>query len=434
MRIATLFKKDISEIERLFSDTSVKIRGNLDFNTAERYQRLIQRAGLICHIEEDKITENKTLEMVQKPVEHRDRCPNCQAELASPITESPHQECLVCGIIISKFKQKEKGVIEKRGSNTTRDQKITVWDIIIAISASKIFLTLLVVSLGTIIIWHAFIDNDEKKAASETHIEPLISYPHSLKGRWKGSAGQLVFDMNIGEKNNLLYAGYTNRDGDKTLSASWQTNEGIFFYRETPKEYLEAHRNGRYFSIYYSKFEPDEMRISFQSDDFFLSPSHYNLEFETIPDSKDIRVKLTLEFVMAGRVQSQPGTLEEFKPNYWLFEDRCGFRSTMKAQYIPRGMKLETKLSGCTRFPIPFGNGHELHKWVGVSVMNAEMPVSVVQPEKGHKYAEFGNIGYEAFVVLESKRVVERIEFIFSGAAIKAVVYGVEIDLKKTEG
>jgi uncharacterized protein YbjQ (UPF0145 family) len=51
-KIAALYKVPVAQCERLFSGQPVKIKENLDYQTAQKYQHAFERTGAVCRIEE----------------------------------------------------------------------------------------------------------------------------------------------------------------------------------------------------------------------------------------------------------------------------------------------------------------------------------------------------------------------------------------------
>lgn len=50
-RVAALYKVPVERCEHLFSGRTMTIKDNLDHQTAQKYQRLFEQTGAICHIE-----------------------------------------------------------------------------------------------------------------------------------------------------------------------------------------------------------------------------------------------------------------------------------------------------------------------------------------------------------------------------------------------
>jgi uncharacterized protein YbjQ (UPF0145 family) len=53
-KVAALYKVPVAQCERLFSGQPVKIKENLDYQTAQKYQHAFERTGAVCRIEEQQ--------------------------------------------------------------------------------------------------------------------------------------------------------------------------------------------------------------------------------------------------------------------------------------------------------------------------------------------------------------------------------------------
>ena len=104
--LATLVKASEAQIERFFSGKRLVIKKDVDGETATKYVKAFERLGAICRMEaletHTNLEEPLMLEReAEKPKEQDVMvCPKCQFE------QSPAEDCIRCGIIISRFYQR----------------------------------------------------------------------------------------------------------------------------------------------------------------------------------------------------------------------------------------------------------------------------------------------------------------------------------------
>jgi hypothetical protein len=118
--LAKMYKTGEDKIERFFSGKRLAIKKNVDYETAMKYVKAFERAGARCRVEEVEgqlgleqplVLEKDTEE---EPGQQDDLmvCPKCQFE------QEPAEECLRCGIIISKYSERlnepESNIREER--------------------------------------------------------------------------------------------------------------------------------------------------------------------------------------------------------------------------------------------------------------------------------------------------------------------------------
>jgi hypothetical protein len=114
-RMADLFGVPEDKVERFLSGSSQVIRKNIDQQTALKYKQAIEKAGVICSLQEENPDQGLSLKIPEGPnKEDNDlpRCPKCGYQATSPadplITMHDGQgECPACGIIVAKYLQKQ---------------------------------------------------------------------------------------------------------------------------------------------------------------------------------------------------------------------------------------------------------------------------------------------------------------------------------------
>lgn len=93
-------------VKRFFSGNAFVIKRDLNLADAKRYQKKFLQVGVICHIKPDEENEDESLSklsLVSNPSsKNMVKCPKCGFE------QDENIECVHCGIIFSKFKQKEE--------------------------------------------------------------------------------------------------------------------------------------------------------------------------------------------------------------------------------------------------------------------------------------------------------------------------------------
>jgi hypothetical protein len=105
--LAKLYNRSEDQIERFFSGKRLAVKKDVDYETAMKYVKAFERAGAACRVEELEphagleqplILEKET----EKPSQQDDGivCPKCQ------FAQAPAEECLRCGIIISKYSER----------------------------------------------------------------------------------------------------------------------------------------------------------------------------------------------------------------------------------------------------------------------------------------------------------------------------------------
>jgi thiol-disulfide isomerase/thioredoxin len=104
--LAALFKATEAQIERFFSGKRLAIKKDVDHETAMKYLKAFERVGALCRVEELETHAGleQPLMMEKEREEQRQQdlmiCPKCQFE------QEESEECIRCGIIVSKFYQK----------------------------------------------------------------------------------------------------------------------------------------------------------------------------------------------------------------------------------------------------------------------------------------------------------------------------------------
>lgn len=132
--LATLVKASEVEIERFFSGKRLLIKKDVDHETAMKYVKAFERVGAICRMEAletySNLEQPLMLERETEKAKEQDImiCPKCQYE------QAPAEDCIRCGIIISKFYQRphvpedstESGGLEEevRGPKPSSDLSI----------------------------------------------------------------------------------------------------------------------------------------------------------------------------------------------------------------------------------------------------------------------------------------------------------------------
>ncbi|MBT8406279.1 MAG: DUF2939 domain-containing protein, partial [Deltaproteobacteria bacterium] len=105
--LAKLYNKREDQVERYFSGKRLTVKKDVDYETAMKYVKAYERAGAVCRVEEVEthtgLEQPLTLEKeTEKPSQQHDLmvCPKCQFE------QAPSEECIRCGIIISKYTER----------------------------------------------------------------------------------------------------------------------------------------------------------------------------------------------------------------------------------------------------------------------------------------------------------------------------------------
>jgi hypothetical protein len=105
--LAKLYNKTEDQAERFFSGKRFMVKKDVDYDTAIKYVKAFERAGAVCKVEELEthagLEQPLTLEKETEKPGQQDNvmvCPKCQFEQATS------EECLRCGIIISKFSER----------------------------------------------------------------------------------------------------------------------------------------------------------------------------------------------------------------------------------------------------------------------------------------------------------------------------------------
>ena len=105
--LAKLYNKTEDQVEHYFSGKRLTVKKDVDYETAMKYVKAYERAGAVCRVEEHEthagLEQPLMLEKETKqPSQQHDVmvCPKCQFEQATS------EECVRCGIIISKYSEK----------------------------------------------------------------------------------------------------------------------------------------------------------------------------------------------------------------------------------------------------------------------------------------------------------------------------------------
>ena len=105
--LAKLYNKREDQVEHYFSGKPLTVKKDVDYQTAMKYVKAYERAGAVCRVEE--LETHTGLEqplMMEKEAEKPSQpddvmvCPKCQLE------QAPSEECVRCGIIISKYSER----------------------------------------------------------------------------------------------------------------------------------------------------------------------------------------------------------------------------------------------------------------------------------------------------------------------------------------
>jgi len=105
--LAKLYNRSEDQIERFFSGKRLAVKKDVDYETAMKCVKAFERAGAVCRVEELEphagleqplILEKET----EQPSQQDDGmvCPKCQ------FAQAPAEECVRCGIIISKYSER----------------------------------------------------------------------------------------------------------------------------------------------------------------------------------------------------------------------------------------------------------------------------------------------------------------------------------------
>lgn len=119
--LAKLYNTTEDQVERFFSGKRMAIKKDVDYETAMKYVKTFERAGAVCRAE--AVEPDTGLEqplMLEKDREEPSQqeevmvCPKCQFE------QEPAEECLRCGIIISKYSERFDAPESERRREDTR--------------------------------------------------------------------------------------------------------------------------------------------------------------------------------------------------------------------------------------------------------------------------------------------------------------------------
>jgi len=105
--LAKMYNRTEDQVERFFFGKRLAVKKDVDYETAMKYVKAFERAGAVCRVEELEphagleqplILEKET----EKPNQQDDAtvCPKCQ------FAQAPAEECVRCGIIISKYSER----------------------------------------------------------------------------------------------------------------------------------------------------------------------------------------------------------------------------------------------------------------------------------------------------------------------------------------
>jgi len=100
---AKLFKVDLKKMDELLGGTPRSIKGNLDEETARRYERAILQAGLACHVEMEAPAKDPSTVMGKEDTSSGFSCPKCGYRAAGSEGEGAFEECPRCGIVVQKY-------------------------------------------------------------------------------------------------------------------------------------------------------------------------------------------------------------------------------------------------------------------------------------------------------------------------------------------
>jgi hypothetical protein len=98
-RLASTLKLSDTAVGRFFSESSLVLKRNIDWQSAVRYQAVLKRAGVLCDVLPSEASDSPSLTM-QPPPESEDslHCPKCGFE------QPAGGECSRCGIVFSKLR------------------------------------------------------------------------------------------------------------------------------------------------------------------------------------------------------------------------------------------------------------------------------------------------------------------------------------------
>ncbi|NQT27355.1 hypothetical protein HQ585_18520 [candidate division KSB1 bacterium] len=104
--LAHLFKKEIAQVEKLFTGRSVILKKNVDLLTAQKYQRELQMIGARCHLER---LQEEPPNPVTPPDQHEEKstlliCPKCRYPL------KPDEPCPQCILAASRESLPQSGL------------------------------------------------------------------------------------------------------------------------------------------------------------------------------------------------------------------------------------------------------------------------------------------------------------------------------------
>ena len=120
--LTTLIKANEVQIERFFSGKRLTVKKDVDHETAMKYVKAFERVGAICRMEaletHSSLKQPLRLEREAEKPKQQDLmvCPKCQFE------QAPAEDCIRCGIIISKFYQRPDAPEDSTESGGLEDE------------------------------------------------------------------------------------------------------------------------------------------------------------------------------------------------------------------------------------------------------------------------------------------------------------------------
>jgi hypothetical protein len=122
--LARLYNTTEDQVERFFSGKRLAVKKDVDYDTAMKYVKAFDRAGAVCRAEAvEPHTDLEQPLMLEKDREESSQqeevmvCPKCQFE------QEPAEECLRCGIIISKYSERLNAPESERRFHASESEK-----------------------------------------------------------------------------------------------------------------------------------------------------------------------------------------------------------------------------------------------------------------------------------------------------------------------
>jgi uncharacterized RDD family membrane protein YckC len=107
---ARIFKVDLKKMDELLGGTPRSIKGNLDEETARRYEKAILQAGMVCHVEVEAPANDSLTVLSKDDTSTGFSCPKCGYCAAGAEGKDTFEECPRCGIVVEKYLSRQAAI------------------------------------------------------------------------------------------------------------------------------------------------------------------------------------------------------------------------------------------------------------------------------------------------------------------------------------